>query len=380
MKKSTENSFWHNIKKPILALAPMAGFTDSAFREISKKFGADIVYSEMASVSGLFYNPQKTLELLKFNKPPHQIDRTPDIKNNYHSGLKPNNPSLTRTAFWCGGKSERPYVVQLFGSDPEHFAASAKIVTEKIKPDGIDINMGCPVKKVIKTGSGCALMLDYKLARKIIQAVCDSTNLPVSIKIRVGIKKVTAIEFIKKIKDLPFSAVMIHCRTYEQGFSGEPDYAIAQKIKKIIPDKIVLINGGINCVEDAAKILKDFPDIDGLGIARGALGQPWIFSECHSALACPPVPGFGRRDAESRKNNKNNLLDSRVRGNDIGFIKKILLSHLQLAIKNKGMQGFKEFRAHLGWYIKGFPGASELRRRLVIAKNINEIKNILRNI
>jgi tRNA-dihydrouridine synthase B len=328
------NNLWQKSNKPILALAPMAGFTDSAFREICRKFGADIVYSEMASASGLFYNPKKTLELLKFNK------------------------------------NERPYVVQLFGSSPEHFAKAAKIVTEKIKPDGIDINMGCPVKKVMKTGAGCALMFDAKLSRKIIGAVCENTTLPVSIKIRAGIKNKSAVAFIKKIKDLPFSTVMVHCRTYEQGFFGTPDYSIAQKIKKIIPEKIVLANGGINSAGEAVKILKDYPTIDGLGIARGALGHPWIFDEIKSLQKCHP---------ELVSGSKNKTIPKQVR-NDIKFIKKIILSHLNLSVKNKGAQGFKEFRAHLGWYIKGFPGASELRRKLVMAKNISEIKKILGNI
>ena len=146
-------NFWLKLNKPILALAPMAGITDSAFREICKKHGADVVYSEMASVSALFFKPQKTLELVAFNK------------------------------------RERPYVVQLFGKDPAHFAKAAKIITKEIKPDGIDINFGCPAKKVFGHGSGCALMPQKKLAREIISAVCNNTDLPVSIKIRAGVKR-----------------------------------------------------------------------------------------------------------------------------------------------------------------------------------------------
>jgi tRNA-dihydrouridine synthase B len=325
-------NLWQKLNKPILALAPMAGFTDSAFREICKKHGADMVYSEMASASGLFYNPKKTLELLKFNKP------------------------------------ERPCVVQLFGSNPEHFSKATKIINEKIsarggsafggKPDGIDINFGCPVKKVMKTGAGCALINNPKLAREIIKAVCDNTDLPVSIKIRVAYKNVGALDFIKKIKDLPFQAVMVHARTYEQGFSGQPDYSMAEKIKKIIPDKIVLANGGINSAEDAIKILKDYPTIDGLGIARGALGHPWIFEEIKSQLS-PSLFGRG------------------IKGEGKYDFKKILLSHAKLTYKNKGSQGLKEFRAHIGWYIKGFPGALEMRKKLIQAKNLEEIREIL---
>jgi tRNA-dihydrouridine synthase B len=347
-------NFWQKSKKPILALAPMAGFTDSAFRQICRQFGADVVYSEMASASGLFYNPKKTLELLKFDK------------------------------------KEKPYVVQLFGSQPEHFAKAARIVTEKIKPDGIDINLGCPVKKVMKTGAGCALMLDYKLAQKIIKAVCENTAFPVSIKIRAGItginlpkvkpSGISAVDFIQKIKDLPFSAVMIHCRTFEQVFSGSPDYSLAEKIKKIIPDKIVLANGGINPAADALKIIKDYPEVDGLGIARGALGQPWIFGEIKDLLKCHPA-----RIPPWWKHSKNLIELGSSTGlrmtNSCCFnqIKKTLLNHLILTVKNKGAQGFKEFRVHIGWYIQGFPGASELRRKLILAKDIQEFKTLLKN-
>jgi tRNA-dihydrouridine synthase B len=341
-------NFWKKINKPILALAPMAEFTDSAFREICRKYGADVVYSEMASASGLYYNPKKTLGLLNFNK------------------------------------SERPYVVQLFGSNPEHFAKAARIVTEKIKPDGIDINFGCPVKKVMKTHAGCALMQNPKLAREIIRAVCENTNLPVSIKIRAGISAkvepsnlkgltlaIKAVDFIKKIKDLPFQAVMIHCRTYEQGFSGAPDYSVAEEIKKIIPDKIVLVNGGINTVEDGIKILKDYPTIEGLGIARGALGQPWIFEEIKSQLKNCREREFAFQKTGTHicvPYNKYNLSQT----------KKILLAHAKLVYKNKGAQGLKELRAHIGWYIKGFPGASELRKKLVGFRTISQLESGLK--
>jgi tRNA-dihydrouridine synthase B len=343
------NNFWQKIKKPILALAPMAGITDSAFREICRKHGANVVYSEMASVSALSFKPQKTLELLEFKK------------------------------------SERPYVVQLFGKDPVHFAKAARIVSEIIKPDGVDINFGCPAKKVFGHGSGCALMPQKKLAREIILAVLENTDLPVSIKIRAGVRSskvgllknsqsptlgITAIDFIKNIKDLDFRAVMVHCRTYEKGFSGTPDYSIAEKIKKIIPDKIVLANGGIMTPEDGVKILKKYKNIDGLGIARGALGRPWIFKEI--AVSFPDLVG------ESSEPNIFKRLDSRIHGNDISSIKKIAIEHSKLLYKNKGERGLFEIRKHLVWYFKGFPGASDLRKKLVQAKSLQEIKNILK--
>ncbi|MCK5084841.1 MAG: tRNA-dihydrouridine synthase family protein, partial [Candidatus Pacebacteria bacterium] len=150
------SNFWKKLNKPILALAPMAGYTNSAFRQICKDYGADVVYSEMASAVALNFEGKKTLKFLKFNK------------------------------------NEKYYVVQIFGNDPKYFQNAAKVITEKIKPDGIDINMGCPAKKVFSNGSGAALMGDIEKAREIIKETLKGTNLPVSIKIRAKVGNVTA--------------------------------------------------------------------------------------------------------------------------------------------------------------------------------------------
>jgi tRNA-dihydrouridine synthase B len=350
-------NFWKKIHKPILALAPMAGITDSAFRQICKKYGADITYSEMASASALYFKPAKTLRLVKFNK------------------------------------SERPYVVQLFGKNPEHFAKAARILSslplEKgdarraegfnkhnikspsiplfqrgrlSRPDGIDINFGCPAKKVFGHGSGCALMGNIKLAREIIQAVCKNTNLPVSIKIRAGLRKTSAIKFIKKTRDLPYSAVMIHGRTYESSFSGPVDFSICEEIKKIAQNKIILGNGGVNSAEDAVKILRDYPLLDGLGIARGAWGRPWIFDEIRNLLKIYPVEYAAKRRPPLAEFNR---------------VKKIMIKHAKLIYKDKQELGMFEIRKHLCWYIKGFPGAADLRKKLVLTKSVEEISVIL---
>lgn len=339
-------NFWKKLNKPILALAPMAGITDSAFREVCRKYGADVVYSEMASVSALYFKPQKTLELVAFNK------------------------------------TERPYVVQLFGKDPAHFAKATKIISDPsvasrhlplVKgrwnaPDGIDINFGCPAKKVFGHGSGCALMAQKILAREIISAVCENTKLPVSIKIRAGVKKTTALDFIKNTADLPYSTIMIHGRTYEGGFSGPVDFKLAEKIKKMFPEKIVLANGGINSPEEAVKILRDYPLLDGIGIARGAWGRPWIFEEIKDLLNVKVHP------IEYFSITKNNFAGQNL----LNRVKKIMLLHAKLIHQNKGKRGLFEIRKHMSWYVKGFPGASELRRKLVTANNLQEIKKILK--
>jgi nifR3 family TIM-barrel protein len=339
-------NFWSKLNHPILALAPMAGITDSAFRQICRQHGADVVYSEMASVSALYFKPAKTLELVRFNK------------------------------------KERPYVVQLFGKDPAHFAKAAQIITQKVKPDGIDINFGCPAKKVFGHGSGCALMPQKKLAREIITVVCENTDLPVSLKIRAGVRDTTALAFIKNIKDLPFAAVMVHGRTYDGSFHGPVDFGIAEKIKKIIPDKIVLANGGIDAPEKAMEILQKYPTLDGLGIARGAWGRPFIFDEIKNLLSCHP----GLAPGGDPGSNENHKLSQGIRfrvkpGMTIIYnfkkIKKIMLRHAQLIWQDKKETGMFEIRKHLVWYIKGFPGAADLRKKLVQAKSVKEIKKYL---
>ncbi len=262
------NNFWTKLKKPIIALAPMAGYTDSAFRQICKKFGADVVYSELASVEALVHNPKKTLAMLKF-----------DV-------------------------SERPYVVQLFGSSPVHFTKAVKIIQKKIlarrsggKPDGIDINFGCPVKKVQKQGAGAVLMDDLKLSKQVIKSVIENTNLPVSLKIRSKAKNIDALEFLKYMKDLKIAAVMIHGRTLAQGHSGPVDWQIIKSARKYFSG-IILANGGVGYAPfpnpspahssrekgvidyiDYADWFLEKTEADGVGIARGALGRPWIFGE-----------------------------------------------------------------------------------------------------
>ena len=312
-------NFWKKINKPILALAPMAGYTDSAFRQICKYYGADVVYSEMASATALNFKGKKTLEMLKFKK------------------------------------TERYYIVQIFGNDPKHFQNAAKVITEKIKPDGIDINMGCPVKKVFSNGSGAALMLDTERAREIIKQTLRGTNLPVSIKIRSKVDNATAYKFVKKIKDLKIAAIMIHGRSMKQGFSGGINYSQIKKVKSItnIP---IIANGGINTPEDAMKMIQK-TNADGIGIARGALTKPWLFSQAKEFLERGEYTEFG-----------------------LSKIKKAAIGHAKMSSKSKGKHGIIEMRKYLIWYFRGFEGAKEIRKELVKVKSVEDIEKVLRNI
>jgi len=313
-------NFWKKIKKPIIALAPMAGITDQPFRQICKSFGADAVYSEMASASGIFYNKKKTIGILRYNS-----------------------------------RKESPYVAQLFGDKPEHFLLAAKVIAKQIRPDGIDINFGCPARKIIAGGSGAALMDNVKLAREIIQAALKSAgDIPVSIKIRAGVKKTSALEFVKKIKDLSIAAIMIHGRTLEQGFTGAPDYEMMRKVKKEVGKKIiVLANGGI-LTPEGAKIMLEKTGADGIGLAQGVLGKPWLFKQA-----------------------KDYFKTGSYKELELAEIKKLAIKHAEMMHKKRGKQGVIEMRKHLAWYFKGFPGAAELRQKLARVKTIGEIKKIL---
>jgi tRNA-dihydrouridine synthase B len=246
-------------------------------------------------------------------------------------------------------RREKNYVVQLFGSHPEHFAAAARIITKKVKPDGIDINFGCPVPKIIRQGAGSGLMKDLKKSRAAIEAVLANTDLPVSIKIRAKAGEVEALKFLKHVSDLPIAAVMIHGRTLSQGFTGAPDWHLVKEARKYFSG-VILANGGINNLADAQRALKE-SKADGLGLARGVLGRPWLFKEIKTDRAM----------ALKQKQ-----------------IFKIAVAHAALVEKLKGSGGLIELRKHLVWYVQGLAGAAKLRERLVQINKLSDIKKILK--
>lgn len=308
-----DNNFWAQLPRPILAQAPLAGFTDSPFRQIVADFGAAVTYSEMISAAALFYNSSETYHLLKFVP-----------------------------------KKEGKYVVQLFGAEPEHFAVAARLVTEKIKPDGIDINFGCPVPKVTKQGAGAALMADLERSRAVIEAVLENTDLPVSIKIRSASGAVTALEFLDNLKDLPIAAVMIHGRTRKQGFSG-PVSAAAISEARANFSGLVLANGGVNSLSEANKLLKA-SGADGLGLGRGSLGRPWLFRE---------------------------IIKQQEENWSWSEIAALMLKQGRLTEELKGTEAFPELRKQLCYYVLGVPDASSIRAEVVKINNYQDLVKIL---
>jgi len=315
------NNFWNKFEKPILALAPMAGVSDSSFRLICRHLGADVVYTEMVSADALYYDSKKTLAMLDFDK------------------------------------KERPIVCQIFGKRPETFPRAAKLV-EEAGFNGIDLNFGCPAKKVVAHGGGVTLMRDLKKCHELIKAVIDNTKLPVSVKIRTQIDKVTAIDFVNAVKDLPISAIMIHGRGFKDPFNSPIDFEMIKRVKKNFSG-IVLGNGGINQPQDA-KIMLEKTGVDGLGLARGLYGRPWLFQQIKDYLSTGDYLKY----------------DPNVKS-DLKMIKKIIIRQAKAAYKAKGDHGVVEMRKHLSWYVRGWSNASELRQELVRVKTIQKIDNIL---
>jgi len=312
------------LKKPILALAPMAGVTDSAFRQICKEFGADVVYSEMISVDGISHGNAKTLKMLEFSK------------------------------------KEKPIVIQLFGKKPELFAKAAKIV-EKKGASGIDINFGCPAPKVFKNGGGVKLMRDLDLCYEIIKATCQAVKIPVSVKVRSSINspkgKITVLDLLEKIKDLPVSAIMIHGRSYEKGFSGDIDFVMIKQAQKKFSARsggLILANGGITDPLKAKEML-DKTGADGIGLGRGVLGKPYLFEQIRDYLATDKYKEYSWTQ-----------------------IKKVALKQAEINYKLKGKWGILEMRKHLAWYCQGFPGAAALRQRLIKVETLSDVKIILK--
>jgi tRNA-dihydrouridine synthase B len=316
------SNFWQQFTKPILALAPMCGVTDLPFRLICKELGADLVYSEMIMVQSLARRNPSALRLAEIS---------PD---------------------------EQPVIIQLGGREPEHFRTSARMVKE-IGADGIDINFGCPAKKIAGNGSGVALLRDLQLARDIIEATLEGADgLPLSIKTRTSIKlpgqnvSQSSLDLLDFIKDLPISAVMIHGRSFESPWSEEIDHDYIKEVKRTFKG-VVLANGGIYEPEQAQEVL-ELTGADGVGIGHGVYGRPWIFDEIRSYIET------GHYDKKSWS-----------------YRKAIALRHLSLCQSIKGDKGLPEFKKQLLWYIKGLPGASAYREKMSQINNLADFENAL---
>ncbi len=331
-----KEGFWQKLNKPIFALAPMHDVTDAAFRQLLAEVAKpDVIYTEFVSVDGL-------------NHPASQEKMI---------------------AHYLGySEKERPIVAQIWGNNPKYFYNAAQLI-ERLGFDGIDINMGCPDKQVVKLGGGAALMQNSDLAKEIIQATKEATTLPVSVKTRLGFDTVD-FDFIREIVTTHPAALTIHGRTKKE-LSLVPAHwndiaIIAPEIQK--EGIVCLGNGDVSSHTDALEKIK-MSGVDGVMIGRGVFGNPWIFSPLENVL--PQARLQSSRDDFSLTGLITPLAE-RLR---------VLLRHTEIFKETFGeTKNFSVLKKHVRGYVHGFGGAKELRNKLVQAKDLNEMKEILKNL
>jgi nifR3 family TIM-barrel protein len=298
----------------------MAGVTDLSYRLILKEFGAGLIYTEMVSDKGLLYENKKT----------HNMIEIFDY--------------------------EKPIALQLFGSEVETMVEAAKLIDKESNCDVIDINMGCPVPKVTKAGSGSKLMTTPDLAFKIVKSIVDNVSKPVSVKFRSGWdhNSKNAVDFAKKMEAAGASMIAIHGRTRTDMYSGKVDLDIIKAVKNAV-NVPVIGNGDIRTPEEAKHMI-EYTGCDGVMVGRGLMGNPWLIKHIVDYLKT------GKYDDEVSPSVK----------------KDYLLKHLEHLIQYKGEKiAALEMRTHGAWYVKGLPGASKIKTMIVNAKNVDEIKTIV---
>jgi len=307
-----------------LLLAPMEDVSDPPFRAVCKENGADLMYSEFISSEGLIRDAIKSRHKLDFSE------------------------------------EERPFGIQIFGGDEEAMAMSARIC-ETVNPDLVDINFGCPVKKVVSKGAGAGVLKDVPLMIRLTEAVIKGTSLPVTVKTRLGWDDETKNieEVAERLQDVGVKAISIHGRTRSQLYKGEADWTLIAKVKNnpriTIP---VFGNGDIDSPQKALEYKNNY-GVDGIMIGRAAIGYPWIFREIKHYL------------------NTNQLLPSPTLEERIDVCRK----HLYKSVQWKGpVVGIYEMRRHYTNYLKGLPGIKEFRYKLVTLKTVEEINEVLETI
>jgi len=300
-----------------VVLAPMAGICNSAYRTIIKDMGCGLIYAEMVSDKAITYGSKKTIDML--------------YMTDY----------------------ERPIAQQIFGSDKESFVLSAKYIYQNMKPDIIDINMGCPVPKVaVRAQAGSALLKSPDKVKEIVEAVVNAVPVPVTVKIRSGWddKSINAVEIAKIVEKAGASAITIHPRTRAQGYSGNANWDIIKQVKEAVSIPVIG-NGDIKSCYDAKRML-DETRCDAVMIGRGVLGNPWLIKECVDYI---------EKGIEPQKISVEAKID-------------MIKHHIDLLRKTKcDKLALLEIRSHATWYLKGIKNSSGLRSEICHAASINEL-------
>lgn len=317
--------FWQEqaAKGPILALAPMSGYTDTAYRQLIKGIEPrTICFTEFTSVDGIVYDSQKTLDQLDFNP-----------------------------------KEERPLVAQVFGKKPEHFTEAAKRV-EAMGVDAIDINMGCPAKKVVSSDHGSALLKNQSLAAKIVEATVKGTSLPVSVKTRIGVGQCDLPWFVQFCKDMESAGaelLSIHGRTANQMYTGLADWEPIYEVKRNVSVPVIG-NGDIKSAQDA---LDKIGNLDGVMVGRGTMGNPWLMREIAAAF-------------DGEEYIAPHTFEEKL---------PYFIRHCELNVESKGeKRGMLEMRKHFVGILKGFDGASQYRSKVVKISTLEEAREVFDDI
>ena len=294
----------------------MAGVTDLTFRRICRSMGCGVTCSEMISAKGLYYKDKKTKDLMKTEP------------------------------------GEKPYAIQIFGSEPEIMAEVAPLV-EEAGADFLDINMGCPMPKIVNNGDGCALMKNPKRAGEIVRAVSRAVKIPVTVKIRKGWEEENAPEMAKILEDAGAAMIAVHGRTREEFYGGKADWRVIECVKNAVAIPVIG-NGDIFSAEDA-KRMSDETGCDGVMVARGAEGNPFIFRQIDEMRKTGKVTYF--------PTDKDKL--------------EMALKHTRMLVEDKGEgRGIKEARKHIAWYIKGMRDSAQMKNRVFKAVTLAEIDEL----